>query len=350
MNGLKNKQSERAARRKAKRELDTKRSFQPRVYSDFLVKLFMLTLLIGISFAILYPMLALMPMAFTDMRFLGDPNSVWLPPEFGVNSFEFVYRYVMRNPVTNRGDIMIMVQSLGYGFSIAFIKLFMSSMAGYALARSKFRGATVVFFLVIFVFLVPRQSLLITQYLNFHDFSMFGIINLFNNGEPINLINRTVTLYLLAFFGFSVNQSLFIFIFRQFFLTMPEELEEAAYIDGAGFYRTYFRVMLPNATPALLTVGMLAFVWAYGDIYYTTYFNPDGPYFGRIIDMTFRDANAWFINVAARNWFGTSQTNTLAFEALKQSSILTFLAPLLVIYFLVQKRLIENLDRVGIKG
>jgi multiple sugar transport system permease protein len=133
-------------------------------------------------------------------------------------------------------------------------------------------------------------------------------------------------------------------------MAMPKELEEAALIDGIGFYKTYFRIILPNAMPVLLTVGVLAFVWAYGDIYYTGYFNPDGPYFGKIIDMTFKDANNWYINVAARNWFGTSQTNELAFEALKQASMLTFLAPLLVVYFLVQRKIVENLDSIGIKG
>ena len=339
----------RANKRQMKRELDAKRPFQARVFTDFGAKVFMFTLLVGVSFAIMYPILALMPMAFTDLRILGDPNSIWIPANFSLNSFEFVYRWVMRSPISALSDYMIMVNSLFYALTIAFIQVFMSAMAGYALARTKFRGHNIVFFLVILVFLVPRQSLLITQYLNFKQFNPFGLMNLFAGG-PLDLIDKPITLYLLAIFGFSVNQSLFIFILRQMFLGMPEEIEEAAYIDGAGFYRTYFKIMLPNAAPAILTVAMLAFVWAYGDIYYTTYFNPHGPYFGKIIDMTFKDANNWYINVAARNWFGASNTNDLAFEALKQASILMFLAPLLVIYFMVQKRIVENLDRVGIIG
>ncbi|MDR0554183.1 MAG: carbohydrate ABC transporter permease [Treponema sp.] len=338
-----------AAARLAKRERDAKRSFHPRVFTEFAVNIILCALIVCVSFAILYPLLTLMPMAFTDLRKLGDPNSVWIPPAFSVNSFEFVFRYVMRNEATNRGDLMILAYSILYALSIALIQLFMSAMAGYALARTKFWGRNIVFFLVIFVFLIPRQSFLITQYLNFKRFDVFGIITLLR-GSTVDLINKPITLYLLAIFGFSVNQSLFIFILRQFFNGMPKELEEAALIDGMGFYKTYFRIMLPNAAPALLTVGVLAFVWAYGDIYYTGYFNPGGPYFGKIIDMTFKDANNWYINVAARNWFGTSQTNDLAFEALKQSSILTFLAPLLIIYFLVQKRIVENLDSIGIKG
>jgi len=319
------------------------------VFLDFAVKLFLGVLIVSISFAILYPLLTLLPMAFTDLRELGDPNAIWIPPRFSADSFEFVFRYVMRSETTNQGDIMILAYSLLYALSITLIQLFMSAMAGYALARTRFWGRNLVFLLVIFVFLIPRQSLLITQYLNFKHFDVFGLIKMIH-GSDIDLINKPVTLYLLAIFGFSVNQSLFIFILRQFFLGMPEELEEAALIDGLGFYRAYFRIMLPNAAPALLTVGVLAFVWSYGDIYYTSYFNPGGPYLGKIIDMTFKDANNWYINVAARTWFGSSQTNDLAFEALKQSSILTFLAPLLVMYFLVQRRIVENLDRVGIKG
>jgi multiple sugar transport system permease protein len=332
-----------------KRELDSKRPFQPKVFSEFVMKLFLATLIVGVCFAILYPILTLMPMAFTDLRRLGDPNSVWIPPAFSLNSFEFVFRYVMRNNATNRGDFMIMVYSLLYALSIALIQLFMSAMAGYALARTKFWGRNIVFFFVVLVFLIPRQSFLITQYLNFKHFDVFGLITLFH-GSSVDLINKPITLYLLAIFGFSVNQSLFIFILRQFFIGMPDELEEAALIDGAGYYKTYFLIILPNAAPVLLTVGVLAFVWGYGDIYYTSYFNPDGPYFGKIIDATFKDANNWYINVAARNWFGSSQTNDLAFESLKQSSILTFLAPLLIIYFFVQRRIVENLDRIGIKG
>jgi len=335
--------------RKLKMEITAKKAFHPRVFSEFVVNVLLGLLIVCVCFAILYPLLTLLPMAFTDLRKLGDPRSIWIPSVFSVNSFEFAFRYVMRG-TGNYGPVMILASSILYAMSIALIQLFMSAMAGYALARTKLPGKSIIFFLVIFVFLIPRQSFLITQYLNFKNFDPLGLVTLFN-GQPIDMINRPVTLYLLAIFGFSVNQSLFIFIMRQFFIAMPKELEEAAIIDGIGFYKTYFRIILPNAAPALLTVGVLAFVWAYGDTYYTNYFHPSGPYLGKIIDMTFSDdTNRNFINSAARNWFKASQSNELAFDALKQASILIFLTPLLVIYFLVQRKIVENLDSIGIKG
>ncbi len=305
--------------------------------------IFLATLIIGICFAILYPILTLLPMVFTDLRNLGAPDAIWLPSKFGMNSIEFVFRSVLRS------DPTILLKSLGYALSICAIQVFMSAMAGYALARTNFWGKKLMLFLVIFVFLIPRQSILITQYLHFKHFDVLGLIKLFT-GSDIDLINRPATLYLLAIFGFSVNQSLFVFIFRQFFLGLPQEIEEASLIDGAGYYRTYFRIMLPNAMPTILTVAVLSFVWAYGDIYYTNYFHTDGPYFGVIIDKTFKDANNWYINNQARSWFDTADTNDLAFEALKQASIVTFLTPLLLIYFAVQRKLVENLDRAGIVG
>ena len=305
--------------------------------------LFLASLIIGICFAILYPILTLLPMVFTDLRELGAPDSIWIPSVFGVNSIEFVFRSIMR------GQPVILLQTILYALSICAIQVFMSAMAGYALARTNFWGKNLIFFLVIFVFLVPRQSILITQYLHFKHFDILGLITLIR-GSDIDLINQPITLYLLAIFGFSVNQSLFIFIFRQFFLGMPKEIEEASLIDGAGFYKTYFKIMLPNAMPTILTVAVLSFVWAYGDTYYTNYFHTDGPYFGVIIDKTFKDANNWYITNQARSWFDTADTNELAFEALKQASIITFLTPLVLIYFFVQKKLVENLDRAGIVG
>lgn len=305
--------------------------------------LFFASLIIGICFAILYPILTLLPMVFTDLRELGAPDSIWIPGKFGTNSIEFVFRSVLR------GDPTILLKSILYALSICAIQVFMSAMAGYALARTNFWGKNLIFFLVIFVFLVPRQSFLITQYLHFKHFDVMGLFKLFTGGD-IDLINQPATLYLLAIFGFSVNQSLFVFIFRQFFLGLPQEIEEASLIDGAGFYKTYFRIMLPNALPTILTVAVLSFVWAYGDTYYTNYFHTDGPYFGVIIDKTFKDANNWYINNQARQWFDTADTNELAFEALKQASIVTFLTPLLLIYFMVQRKIVENLDRAGIVG
>jgi multiple sugar transport system permease protein len=347
---------EKAELRRKKRELDEKRPFQARAFSDFIARCFFGALIVCVSFAILYPVLALLPLAFTDMRVAGDPGAVWIPPEFSLQSFYVVFNWILRTsealkdiPLELRpGPAAIFLYTLFYAFSIAAIQVFMSSLAGYALARTRFRGSTLGFLLVILVFLIPRQSFLIPQWLNFKQFDLFGLVTLFR-GAPLDLINQPLTLYMMAFFGFLSNQSLMIFIMRQFFMAMPHELEEAAHVDGLSFNQTYLRIMLPNAAPALLTVASLAFVWAYGDNYYTAYFNPNGPYLGMVIQAYPWDS-VWVLAAVTRDWFGAAATNNLAVESVRQAAVLVFLAPLLVFYFIIQRRIVENLDSIGIKG
>ena len=175
-------------------------------------------------------------------------------------------------------------------------------------------------------------------------------MNLFTKAGEINLINNPIVLVLLAVFGFGVNQSLFIFLFSQFFKNIPKELEEASLIDGCGFYRTYFRIMLPNAVPIISTVGILSFVWNYGDTYYTNYFNPEGSYMSTLLSSTFISANKDYILNALRTWYDVPVATDLAFDAVKQAGALIFLIPLLIVYLIGQRKLVENMENSGLVG
>lgn len=303
---------------------------------------FFFSLVIGLGFAILYPLIKLLPNVFNNLEDLGNPDVVWVPIKFSVVSFQAADRLVF-------GNGMPLLQSVGYAASIAVIQIFVSALAGYSLGRVEFWGKNLVMFLVILTFVVPPQSLLISQYLSFRHFDILGLFKAVN-GSTIDLINKPVTLYLLAFFGFGVKQSMFVFIFRQFFKGLPRELEEAAYIDGCGFYRTYFKIGLPNAIPAIMTVASLAFVWNYGDTYYTGYFNPNGPYLSMKLATTFAPENVQNILYAVRTWYNVPQATTFAFDAVKQAAAIIYLAPLLIIYFIVQRRIVENFEQSGIVG
>ena len=204
--------------------------------------------------------------------------------------------------------------------------------------------------MVILVFLLPRQSLLLAQYIYFTHFDVLGIMNVFTKAGEINLINNPIVLVLLAVFGFGVSQSLFIFLFSQFFKNIPKELEEAALIDGCGFYRTYFKIMIPNAIPIISTVGILSFVWNYGDTYYTNYFNPNGSYLSTILSTTFSSANKEYVMRAVQTWYDIPLVPDMAFDAVKQAGVLIYLIPLLIVYLVGQRRLVENMENSGLVG
>lgn len=304
---------------------------------------FFLTLVFAICFTILYPLIATIPNVFSDMRDLGDPDIIWLPKRFKTVSFDAAYRLMMTF------GALTMLWSVLYALTVMLIQVMMSAMVGYSLARVKFRGSNLIYFMVILTFLIPPQSLLISQYLHFKDFNPLGLVSLFGFGK-IDLIGNPTTLYMMNFLGFGLNQGLFIFIFRQFFIGLPKEIEEAALIDGCGFYKTYFRIMLPNAKPSLLTVAVLSFVWNYGDTYLTGYFDPSGPYLATILARRLGAQNQNFVIEALQHWYSIPTSSVFMFDAVKQAAALIYIIPLLIVYFLTQRKLVENLEMSGIVG
>ena len=310
----------------------------------FIINFFTAILIIGICFIILYPIISLVPTVFSSIEELGNPNVIWIPIEGSLVSFKVALRYLFPSGVKT------LLKSVGYAAGIMVIQVFMSAMTGYAIARVKSVWSKIAFFLVILVFLVPRQSLLLSQYIFLKHFDFLGIMNLFTAKGEIDLINNPVVLVLLALFGFGVNQSLFIFLFSQFFKNIPREIEEAALIDGCGFYKTYFKIMIPNAVPIISTVGILSFVWNFGDTYYTNYFSKDSGFMSTVLNSTFISANKQNILYAIQTWYGVPVVTDFAFDAVKQAACLLFLIPLLIVFLIGQRNLVENLENSGLVG
>ena len=308
------------------------------------VNVFSLILILGLCFTIIYPIVKLVPIVFSTVEDLGNPNVIWLPLKTSTVSFKAAARLVMP------AGVMTIVKSVAYAAGIMVIQVFFSAMVGYALARVDFPGRKLVFVLVIVVFLLPRQSLLLAQYIYFTHFDVLGIMDLFTAAGEVKLINNPIALVMMAVFGFGVNQSLFIFLFSQFFKNIPKELEEAALIDGCGFYRTYFKIMVPNAVPIISTVGILSFVWNYSDTYYTNYFNPEGKYMSTLLSSTFTSGNKDFVQNALRTWYEIPVVTDLAFDAVKQAGVLIFLIPLAIVYLIGQRKLVENMENSGLVG
>lgn len=318
--------------------------------AGFAFNLITLILILGLCFVILYPFLQLVPTVLSALEDLGNPNVIWVPEEWSTLSFTAAARMTMPE------GIMTMVKSIGFALVLMVIQVFVSAMTGYTMARVKYKWLSpVMFVLVVLVFLTPRQSLLLAQYIYFSNFDAVGVMDILHNLFPsvpdeINLIGNPASLYIMAALGSGVNQSLMILIFSQFFKNIPKELEEAALIDGCGFYKTYFKIMVPNAIPAIVIVAILSFVWNYGDTYYTRYFDPEGAHLASELATTFIDANKYTLLERVQVWYGVPVTTDMTFDALKQAGVLIFLAPLIVLYLFAQRWLVENLENSGLVG
>ena len=124
-------------------------------------------------------------------------------------------------------------------------QIFFGAVLGYIFAKKQFPGREIVFWLMMAVVMVPGQLLIIPKYIMF---SQFGWINTYG---------AIVVPELWAIMG--------VFLVRQFMMTIPKDLEEAAYIDGAGDFTIFFRIMLPLAKPAIATIGTFAFISCWND-------------------------------------------------------------------------------------
>ncbi len=291
-------------------------------------------LLLGISYIILLPLLSKFAGSFMSVRDLYDQTVKWIPRNFTLEHYEMVWRN-MNYPVAFKNTFLLTL-------TVSVLQLASCTVIGYGLARFDFKGKNIIFVLVILTLVVPPQMILTPLYLNFRFFDFLGILP-----KPLNLIGTYWPFIMTSITGNGLKNGLFIYIMRQFFRGMPKELEEAAYIDGAGLFRTFLYVMLPGAVPALVIVFLFAFVWQWNDyIFITLFMGGSGMFLPQVLELL-------ATNVIREVTGGTAATKLQGdqFESLiNNTGMLLVIAPLLLLYAFMQKYFIESVARSGIVG
>jgi multiple sugar transport system permease protein len=153
-------------------------------------------------------------------------------------------------------------------------------------------------------------------------------------------MSSTTPVFILTAMGSGIRSGLYIYIFCQFFRGLPKEIEEAAFVDGAGVWYTYFRIMLINAMPAVITVTVFSFVWQFNDTFFISLFNlSDNIVISkRIASLTATIANNDRI------------LSPTILELYHHAGIILILLPIVLIYIVLQKYFIEGVERSGIVG
>ena len=153
--------------------------------------------------------------------------------------------------------------------------------------------------------------------------------------SSINLTNTYWPLALLSLTGLAFKNGLYIFMMRQFYRGVPDELEESAYIDGAGSLYTFFKIIIPLSIPMLVTIFLFSFSWQWTDQFYTNLFFTDaGPKLMPSLLTTSSVGLAKDMSAAAYN----------------SAAGLLIIAPLIILYLFGQKFLIQGIERSGIVG
>ena len=295
---------------------------------------FRLALLIAIGYIVIYPVIYMISSSVKTTAAFADPSVIYIPKHI---TFEY---YSLALEAIDYKDSII--STVKYEIVSAVIEILICSFIAYGLARFDFKGKKFLNFVLLLTILVPVQMIIVPIMTNYSQLDVIGILGLLNRFTGIdlrpNILGTVWTFYLPSIFGVGLRSGILIYIYIQFFSGLPKELEEAAWIDGAGLFRTFFSIAVPSSSVVYTTVTLFALIWHWNDYYLAVmYLSDKFPLAVRIYDI---DNLITAVNI----WGGGSAV------AIKSAACFMFIAPMLVIYLFMQRKFVQSIDRVGITG
>lgn len=317
---------------KAKKVLsdpDQTKSFLNSV-KNFLVNLLRAAILIGVGYVILSPVIGII------VNSISSNKDAYNPMVFVLPQFPTLERYALA--IERMNYFPTMLRDLLYTLTLTVLQLLVCSMVGYGFARFDFPLKKLLFGCVVVMIVIPAHTIMLPLYMTFKSFDPFGIVSAIK-GTP-GIMGTVVPMYIMTLLGCGVRSGLYIYIFNQFFRGLPKEIEEAALVDGCGVWYTYFRIMLINAMPAVITVAVFSIVWQFNDTFYAKLFLISEDV---VISKKISSLQAVIANV-------DKILDTTIQELYLDAGIVLIILPILIIYLVLQKYFIEGVERSGIVG
>ena len=343
--------------------------------SGVIIKIFRFIFLLGIAYIVLFPFFTKITGSFMAPEDLVDVTVRLIPRNFTLDTYKAIW-------VENH-YVAAFFNTLGLSLMCAVLQTFTCCLIAYGLAKYKFKGNGLIFLLVVFTMIVPHKTLYYALYTGFQKFDVFGIVNLLSGGasvgiesidnvlakinlfdaessvkriaqiaenHSINLLNTRAPFIILSVTGLGFKNGLYIFMLRQFFRGIPDSIEESAYIDGSGDFRTFFQIILPMSVPMMITVFLFAFCWQWTDTFYTgKLFLPSSGTWRNTANAKndlylLKDIASEIPTSLKMDYAGTELYN----EAIRNTSLLMIVFPLVVLYVFLQRYLVEGIERSGL--
>lgn len=297
--------------------------------SNTLWVVFRFILLLGLSYVIISPFLKKIAMMFMSPADLRNPT-VWMVPQ--EPTFDNIRR------VIQYGDyIPAFFNSLIISLLCATLQTFTCCMAGYGFAKFKFKGNTLFFILAVFTIVIPPQTLSLALYTKFRYFDVFGILKLLGVG-PVKLVETILPSTILSATALGLRNGLYIFVMRQFFKGVPNELNEASFVDGCSPIKTFFSIMFPIAKSMLISIFLLSFAWQWTDTFYSGLFNRSMLVLPTILTKVTAIATEAISN------------GTMMSSVMQNTAVIMIILPIFIFYLVFQRKLIQGIERSGIVG
>ncbi len=343
------------------------------------IAIFRLVLMVGISYIVIFPFISKITSSIMAPEDFIDVTVRLIPKNISFDIYEAI--------VKELGYFDALGNTFVLSFSTAVIQMLICSLIGYGFAKFKFRGRNLIFVLVMVTMIIPHQTLQHSMYLEFRNFDILGIVRLLKGGgiqigdwnvmelgegvanffaslnilpdgiqvgtdtygEPImmqfkqsgmNIANSYLPLILMSATGLAFKNGLYIFMLRQFFRGIPDELEESAYMDGCGTFRTFIQIILPLSIPMMITVFLFAFCWQWTDDFYVGLLNTGVETSNQLlVDLVGAVPPSLKLGYAGQTLYETAIRNTCG---------LMIIAPLVILYAFCQNFLVQGIEHSGI--
>ncbi|WP_313999615.1 carbohydrate ABC transporter permease [uncultured Paenibacillus sp.] len=264
-----------------------------------------LVLLAGSAFSLL-PLIWLVRSSLMDMGQIFEMPPVWLPDPFRFSNFSEALTILPFGQYFVNTSIIVVFTMLGV--------IITCSISAYSFARMTWRGRDLIFGLLLSSMMLPYAVTLIPTFVGW---------------SKLGLTNTFIPLIAPAWFG---GGAFNIFLLRQFYLSIPRDLDEAAYVDGAGHWRIFLSIIVPLTKPALIVVGLFTFLASWNDFLGPlVYLNSESKY-------TLALGLQQFKGMYAAEWH------------LMMAAATVVLAPAIIVFFIGQKYFVEGITLTGIKA
>lgn len=295
-------------------------------------------LLLSLGFVILYPLIYMFVTSLCSRSSFINSVHVWLPEKIDPQSN---YKVALEVLDYKNG----MLSSIFLEILSAILEVASCAIVAYGFSRFNFPFKKLFTAMLFLTILIPDTMIIIPRVCNYSKLDFLGILSLFNKITGIDfrpsILNTPLSFYLPSLFANGLKSGILIYIYIQFFKGLPSELEEAAWIDGAGPIKTFIRIALPSSGVVILTVTVFSLIWHWNDYFLASMYLTENYPLAVSLTMMPKALPGMGHSLVP------SQPET---AGILMAGCLIFVAPMLIIYCIVQRWFIESIDRVGITG
>ena len=284
----------------------------------------MYVLLLDLAVVFLYPFLYMIVTSLKSPEDLMDSSVTWIVNQLYFHNYTLAFEKMQYIPILLKTIVYCVVATGGHILACSFV--------GYGFARYNFIGKRMFSFLLILSMVIPIQTIIVPEYLLY---------------SKIGVANGYFPMLVPTWLGYGLRGALFIFLFRQFYLSLPRSLEEAAAVDGCTPIRTFFRIAFPASTSSVIVSVMLSIVWHWNDFYEPNiYIRENSQMLLPMLLPKLYDS----MKDAADPTQSFLQNADLYTEGVAMAATFLAVIPILIFYLFFQKQFRQGIETSGITG